>query len=63
MASILELYEMGVPKTGTANTKGGDKTLIEADGGLNLSKDEKRLEKSRGGKLNIKKYSDTVIKK
>jgi hypothetical protein len=30
---------------------------------LNLSKDEKRLEKSRGGKLNIKKYSDTVIKK
>jgi hypothetical protein len=41
MASILEIYEMGVPKTGTANTKGGDKTLIEADGGLNLSKDEK----------------------
>ncbi len=60
MASIIEIYEKGTPKTGTANTKGVDKTPIEADGGRDLSKDERRLEKSRGGKLNLTKYSDTV---
>ena len=43
MASILEMYEKSLPKTGKADTKGGDKTKIEADGGLNLSKDEKKL--------------------
>ena len=48
------------PKTSEANIKGGDKTLIEADGGLDLSKDEKALFKARGGKLNNKPYSDTV---
>ena len=47
------------PPAAKANTKGGDKTLIEADGGLDLSKDDKALSKARGGKLNSKPYSDT----
>lgn len=63
MASILEMYEKSLPKTGKADTKGGDKTKIEADGGLNLSKDEKKLTKARGGALNEKKYSDSIAKK
>ncbi len=63
MASILEMYEKSLQKTGKADTKGGDKTKIEADGGLNLSKDEKKLSKARGGALNEKKYSDSVTKK
>jgi hypothetical protein len=63
MASILEMYEKSLPKTGKADLKGGDKTKIEADGGLNLSKDEKKLSKARGGALNEKKYSDSVTKK
>ncbi len=62
MASILEMYEKSLPKTGKADTKGGDKTKIESDGGLNLSKDDKALFKARGGKLNETKYSDTVKK-
>jgi hypothetical protein len=60
MPSIIEIYESGVPINGAIDSKGGDKTPIENDGGLNLSNDEKRLEKARGGKLNLKKYSDTV---
>ena len=48
------------PANSKANTKGGDKTLIEADGGLDLSKDEAKLKQARGGKLNTKPYSDTV---
>jgi len=63
MASILEIFEKTPPKTGKVDVKGKDKTPIEADGGLNLSKDDKRLFKARGGKLNDKKYSDSVIKK
>lgn len=47
------------PATAKANVKGGDKTPIEADGGLDLSKDEAKLKQARGGKLNIKPYSDT----
>lgn len=47
------------PSTANANTKGGDKTLLEADGGLDLSKDETKLKQARGGKLNSKPYSDT----
>lgn len=48
------------PANSKANTKGGDKTPIEADGGLDLSKDEAKLKQARGGKLNTKPYSDTV---
>jgi hypothetical protein len=63
MASILEMYEKSIPKAAKADTKGGDKTKIEADGGLNLSKDDKKLSKARGGALNEKKYSDSITKK
>ncbi len=62
MASIIDIYKKGIPTTGKANLKGGDKTKIEADGGLNLSKDDKKLSKARGGQLNDKKYSDSVKK-
>lgn len=62
MASIIDIYKKSTPKQGIANTKGGDKTPINADGGRNLSADETRLTKARKGVLNIKKYSDTVKK-
>jgi hypothetical protein len=62
MASILELYGTTGPKTGKIDTKGTDKTPIEPDGGLDLAKDEKKLLKARGGKLNERKYSDSVKK-
>jgi hypothetical protein len=56
------------PATAKANTKGGDKTLIEADGGLDLSKDEAAITKAGGRKLGqggaghtpSKPYSDTL---
>ena len=48
------------PAQSKANTKGGDKTLLEADGGLDLSKNESAIQKARGGKLNTKPYSDTL---
>lgn len=63
MASILDIYKKTPPKTGLVNTKGGDKTPINADGGKDLSKDESKLTKARGGKLQEKKYSDTVTNK
>ena len=59
MASIIDIYEKTPPKTGKIDSKGKDKTPIEADGGLDLSKNESRLKKARGGDLNQKKYSDT----
>ena len=31
--------------------QGGDKTLLEADGGLDLSKDEKAIKKANGGDI------------
>ena len=58
--NLEERLKKNPPKTSNANIKGGDKTIIEADGGLDLSKDEKALFKARGGKLNNKPYSDTV---
>lgn len=58
--NLEERLKKNPPKTSDANIKGGDKTLIEADGGLDLSKDEKALFKARGGKLNTKPYSDTL---
>ena len=58
--TLEERLKQTPPSTAKINTKGGDKTLIEADGGLDLSKDEKALQKARGGKLNNKPYSDTL---
>ena len=58
--TLEERLKQTPPTTSKANTKGGDKTLIEADGGLDLSKDEKALLKARGGKLNTKPYSETL---
>ena len=57
--TLEERLKSNPPASSKANVKGGDKTLIEADGGLDLSKDEAALKKARGGKLNIKPYSDT----
>lgn len=63
MASILEIYEKTPPQTGKVDLKGKDKTPINPDGGLDLAKDEKALKKARGGEVNTKKYSDTVVRK
>lgn len=60
MASIIDIYKKGIPTTGKADLKGGDKTKIEKDGGLDLSADDKALLKARGGALNTKKYSTTI---
>ena len=60
MATLEELLKTNPPATSKANIKGGDKTLIEADGGLDLSKNEAALLKARGGKVNTKPYSDTL---
>jgi expansin (peptidoglycan-binding protein) len=59
MASILELYGEVGPDTGNINKKGTDKTPIQADGGLDLSKDATKLNKARNGQIQEKKYSDT----
>jgi len=57
--TLEERLAQNPPAVSKANTKGGDKTLIEADGGLDLSKDEAKIKQARGGKLNSKPYSDT----
>jgi len=67
MASIIEMFEKTPPKTGKIDAKGVDKTPIDSakypfNGSKDLVKDEKRLEKARGGALNTKKYSDTIKK-
>lgn len=63
MSKILDLYGTTGPKTGAANLKGGDKTPINADGGMDLSKDETKLTKARKGAVNTsKKYSDAFKK-
>ena len=61
MASILELFGENGPKTSQINKK-ADKTPISEDGGVNLTT-EPRLKKARGGQLNSKFYSDTLVKK
>lgn len=67
MASILDLYGKTGPKTGQVSTNGKDKTPIGVEfpfgGSKDLSKNDTKLEKSRGGKLNTTKYSDTFKKK
>jgi pentose-5-phosphate-3-epimerase len=61
MASILELFGDKGPKTSQINKK-LDKTPISVDGGVNLST-EPKLKKARGGQLNSKFYSDTIVNK
>ena len=57
MASIEELYNKSeFAKVGKSKN---DKTPIDFDGGKDLSNEE-NLAKARGGKLNEKKYSDSV---
>lgn len=51
MATLEELLKKTPPATSKANVKGGDKTLLEADGGKDLSKDEKAIEAAGGRKL------------
>ena len=60
MASIEQLYRAS--EYSKLADKSKDKTPIENDGGLNISADEGKLEKARGGKLSQKKYSDTLSK-
>jgi hypothetical protein len=67
MASILDIYTKTPPTTSKINSKGGDVEPIGADNAYkpskDLSKDEVKLKKARGGDLNTtKKYSDMVKK-
>jgi len=60
MASIEELYN----KSEFAKFPQGkdkDKTPIVLDGGKDL-RNEENLAKARGGKLNLKKYSESVTR-
>lgn len=49
--SLVEKYNNEKPRNAEANLRGGDKTLIEGDGGLDLSVNEKALKKARGFEL------------
>jgi hypothetical protein len=66
MASILDLYGKSGPKTAQIDKKGKDKTPIGTEfpfvGSADLIKNNSRLEKARGGKVNNKIYSTTVKK-
>jgi hypothetical protein len=69
MPTILDIYAKTPPKTGKANEKGVDTTPIGTDNprgemkpSKDLSKDEKKLFKARGGVLKTQKYSDSVKK-
>ena len=57
MASILDLFKASEFSKLGKDSK--DKTPISVDGGKDISKPA-NLEKVRGGKLNLKKYSDSV---
>jgi hypothetical protein len=58
MASIQDLYNKS--EFAKLADKGKDKTPISADNQNKLHKDNKALAQARGGKLNLKKYSDTI---
>jgi hypothetical protein len=58
MASIQDLYNKS--EFSKLADKGKDKTPISADSTNKLHKDDKALANARGGKLNQKKYSDSV---
>jgi hypothetical protein len=49
--TLEERLKKNAPTQSKANLKGGDKTKIEADGGLDLSKDEKAIAKAGGRTL------------
>ena len=49
--TLEERLKKNAPTQSKANLKGGDKTKIEADGGLDLSKDEKAIKKANGGDI------------
>ena len=57
MASILDLFKASEFSKLGKDSK--DKTPISVDGGKDIST-KSNLEKARGGKLNLKKYSDSV---
>ena len=57
MASILDLLKASEFSKLGKDSK--DKTPISVDGGKDISTPS-NLEKARGGKLNLKKYSDSV---
>ena len=57
MASILDLFKASEFSKLGKDSK--DKPPISVDGGKDISKPA-NLEKARGGKLNLKKYSDSV---
>lgn len=67
MATILDKYEKEKPLNARVNTVGGDPEPIGSDNSFrpskDLSKDEQRLRRARGGILNTKPYSDTVTNK
>jgi len=58
MASIEDLYK-GSEFSKIKSSSDKDKTPVSLDGGKDLMKPA-NLEKARGAKLNLKKYSDTV---
>ena len=57
MASILDLFK--ATEFSKLGKDSKDKTPISVDGGKDISTPS-NLEKARGGKLNLKKYSDSV---
>lgn len=58
MASIQDLYNKS--EFSKLADKSKDKTPLSADEGNKLHKDDKALATARGGKVNLKKYSDSV---
>jgi hypothetical protein len=58
--SIEDLYKKSEFAKLADNSK--DKTPLSADEGNKLHKDDKALATARGGKLNLKKYSDSVTR-
>lgn len=60
--SILDLYNAGEWASYPKGTK-LDKTPLSIDGGEDIIADESKLEKARGGKLIVKKYSDSITNK
>jgi hypothetical protein len=59
MPSILELYQMNLPMSAKADTKGKDKTPISPDGGLDLANDS-NLEKMLVSKVDTGKYTNKI---
>ena len=58
--SIEDLYKKSEYAKLADNSK--DKTPLSANEGNKLHKDDKALATARGGKLNLKKYSDSVTR-